>query len=102
VAIGIALDTRYSVVSGLLPAGQEDRVCFLLEHLGFKLWHTALESKSSDGQPDVLRGLVEFREHLGGALTITLLEKLGRGIEVHQMDDELVAQSIQWLKNRQS
>ncbi len=101
VAIGIALDTRYSVMSGLLPAGQDDRVCFLLEHLGFKLWHAALESKSSNGQLEVLLGLREFREHLGGALTITLLEELGCGKEVHQMNDKLVEQSIHWLKKRQ-
>lgn len=100
VAIGLALDTRYSVLCGLLPEGDDERVCFLLEHLGFKLWHAGLETKSPDGQSEILRGLVEFREHLGGALTITLLEKLGRGIEVHKMDDELVSQSIQWLKKR--
>lgn len=100
VAIGLALDTRYSVMCGLLPEGDDERVCFLLEHLGFKLWHAGLEIKTADGQPEVLRGLIEFREHLGGALTITLLEKLGSGIEVHKMDDELVSQSIQWLKKR--
>ncbi len=100
VAIGLALDTRYSVVCGLLAEGDDERVCFLLEHLGFKLWHAGLETKNSDGEPEILRGLTEFREHLGGALTITLLEKLGQGIEVHKMDDELVSQSIQWLKNR--
>ena len=100
VAIGLALDTRYSVLCGLLPEGDDERVCFLLEHLGFKLWHAGLETKSPDGQSEILRGLVEFREHLGGALTITLLEKLGCGIEVHKMDDELVSQSIQWLKKR--
>ncbi len=100
VAIGLALDTRYSVLSGLLAHGEENRVCFLLEHLGFKLWHPGLITKSPDGQLTVLRGLTEFREHLGGALTITLLEKLGSGVEVHKMDDELVMQSIQWLKAR--
>lgn len=100
VAIGLALDTRYSVLCGLLPEGDEERVCFLLEHLGFKLWHPGLEAKNSAGQLELLCGLIEFREHLGGALTITLLEKLGSGIEVHKMDDALVIQSIQWLKNR--
>lgn len=100
VAIGLALDTRYSVLRGLLPAGDDEQVCFLLEHLGFKLWHAGLEIRNSQGQLEVLRGLIDFREHLGGALTITLLEKLGQGIEVHEMDDELVLQSIQWLKQR--
>lgn len=100
VAIGLALDTRYSVLCGLLDQGDEDRVCFLLEHLGFKLWHSSLQSKSTNGKLEVLHGLTEFREHLGGTLTITLLEKLGQGVEVHEMDDALVEQSIEWLKAR--
>jgi 3-dehydroquinate synthase len=38
---------------------------------------------------------------LGGELTITLLSDIGVGVEVHEMDTELVLQSIQWLKERQ-
>ena len=102
VAIGIALDTRYSVAVGLLAPGVEDRVAALLELLGFKLWHPALDVCHSDGDYMVLDGLREFREHLGGDLTITLLREIGCGIEVHEMDHELVLQSIRWLKSRQS
>jgi 3-dehydroquinate synthase len=102
VAIGIALDTRYSVLAGLLAPGLEDRVAALLELLGFRLWHPVLEVAASDGSNPLLEGLREFREHLGGELTITLLEDIGRGIEVHQMDDGKVQQSIAWLKARQS
>jgi 3-dehydroquinate synthase len=101
VAIGLALDARYSVLVGLLDAGLEDRICFLLEHLGFKLWHPAIERKRSEGESEILAGLREFREHLGGELTITLLTSLGTGIEVHEMDEQLIAQSIEWLKFRQ-
>ena len=102
VAIGLALDTHYSVLCGLLPEGDDDRVCFLLEHLGFKLWHPGLEIQSADGQPEVLTGLADFREHLGGKLTITLLKSPGTGVEVNEMDDDLVQKSIQWLKSRQN
>src|SRR6476646_5828862 len=38
VAIGLALDTRYSVQIGMLAAGSEDRVYKLLKRLGFYLW----------------------------------------------------------------
>ena len=48
VAIGIALDTRYSVLAGLLPEGDEERVCFLLEDLGFQLWHPALRTLDAE------------------------------------------------------
>jgi 3-dehydroquinate synthase len=100
VAIGIALDTRYSVLAGLLEAGHEDRVAALLELLGFDLWHPVLEARASDGSHPLLKGLSEFREHLGGELTITLLEDIGRGIEVHEMDAERVREAIGWLKSR--
>ena len=102
VAIGLALDTHYSVLSGLLPFGEDERVCFLLEHLGFRLWHPALEMQSASSQLDILTGLADFKEHLGGKLTITLLRAIGTGIEVHEMDDDLVVKSIRWLKNRQN
>jgi 3-dehydroquinate synthase len=102
VAIGIALDTRYSVLSGLLAPGQDARVAALLELLGFRLWHPVLEARATDGSNPLLEGLREFREHLGGELTITLLADIGRGVEVHEMDEVRVAEAIAWLKARQS
>lgn len=98
VAIGLALDARYSVLSGHLAAGAEERVHALLTRLGLPTWHPMLESLNPAGQHAVLRGLADFREHLGGELTITLLEAIGRGVEVHQMDDALILESIAWLK----
>ncbi len=100
VAIGIALDTRYSVMAGLLPEGDEHRVCFLLEALGFKLWHTALRTLDAERHPAILQGLREFREHLGGEFTVTLLTGLGQGIEVHQLDETLMMKAIDWLEAR--
>lgn len=102
VAIGIALDTRYSVLAGLLEPGLDDRVAALLELLGFDLWHPVLEARASDGSHPLLKGLSEFREHLGGELTITLLEDIGRGIEVHEMHENLVRDAIGWLKARRT
>ena len=100
VAIGIALDARYSVLAGLLPPGDEDRIAFLLETLGFRLWHPALRTRSADCTPAILQGLREFREHLGGEFTITLLTSLGVGIEVHQIDERLAMEAINWLEER--
>ncbi|MBY6264841.1 3-dehydroquinate synthase [Azospirillum sp. 412522] len=102
VAVGIALDTRYSVLAGLLPEGGDLRVAVLLEHLGFRLWHPALARRDAAGRPLVLAGLEEFREHLGGRLTITLLAGIGRGIEVNAMDATLVESAIGWLSAREA
>ncbi|MEJ5232194.1 MAG: 3-dehydroquinate synthase [Geminicoccaceae bacterium] len=100
VAIGIALDTRYSVLAGLLEPGAEERVCALLELLGFRLWSPALEARTAEGGLAVLQGLQEFREHLGGELTVTLLQEIGRGVEVHAIDEALVVEAIRWLAER--
>ena len=100
VAIGIALDARYSVLTGLLAQGDEDRICFLLEHLGFKLWHSALKMRAVDGELEIMKGLRDFREHLGGELTITLLSTLGVGVEVHIMDEAHVLDAVTWLEKR--
>ena len=102
VAIGIALDARYSVMAGFLGQGEEIRVCALLEHLGFRLWHPALETKASDGSITVMKGLAEFQEHLGGELTITLLQGLGVGVEVHEIDQMRMLEAIAWLKAREA
>lgn len=101
VAIGMALDARYSVLAGLLAAGQDERVCALLEHLGFRLWHPALEARRPDGSLAVLEGLREFREHLGGELTVTLLADIGRGLEVHEIDEARMLAAMAWLKQRE-
>jgi 3-dehydroquinate synthase len=100
VAIGTALDARYSVLAGLLAPGQEERICALLEFLGFRLWHPALEAAHPSGGLAVIEGLREFREHLGGELTVTLLDDIGRGIEVHAIEEAWVLDSIAWLKQR--
>lgn len=101
VAIGIALDTRYSVLAGLLHEGADERVAHLLERLGFRLWHEALARREGE-RLAVIEGLAQFQEHLGGELTVTLLEGLGRGIEVHDIDHALVEQAIRWLGARGS
>jgi len=102
VAIGLALDTRYSVQIGMLPAGGEDRVYKLLKKLGFYLWHPAMETRDEQGRLLLLRGIEEFREHLGGELTITLLRDLGQGEEVHQMDTNEILHAMTWLRRKET
>jgi 3-dehydroquinate synthase len=100
VAIGIALDARYSVATGLLAAGEDERIVRLLKTLGFTLWHDHLKHRDAQGRLAVLQGLADFQEHLGGELTITLLAGVGRGVEVHQIDTRVVEQCIDWLEQR--
>ena len=98
VAIGIALDVVYSRRMGLLAPKAADRILKLLEDLGFDLYTNELLHVDSDGALVVLKGLEEFREHLGGRLTITLLNGIGRGLEVHEMHSSTVVASIHELE----
>nr|WP_299240802.1 3-dehydroquinate synthase [uncultured Halomonas sp.] len=101
VAIGIALDARYSVLAGLLPEGEELRIVELLEGLGLRIFHPQLIEPTPEGEPAILAGLREFQEHLGGELTVTLLSGIGQGVEVNSIDNKLVMASIAWLQARE-
>lgn len=96
VAFGIALDTAYSYISGRINEEDAQNIIDLLQALGFAITHPLMEIK--DDHSNVLKGLNEFREHLGGKLTIMLLERIGKGIEVHELDTELLKKSSQWLE----
>jgi len=100
VAIGIALDVIYSRMAGLLKDRSCERVLKLLKHLGFKLYADELLDAGTRGHLRVLDGLEEFREHLGGTLTITLLKEIGRGIEVHEISQKKMVAAIQELRHR--
>ncbi|MHA8051398.1 3-dehydroquinate synthase [Aquirufa sp. ROCK-SH2] len=96
VAIGIALDTVYSQKKGLLSENECHRVLDLIKKLGFEISHPAL---AENDKINLFKGLQEFQEHLGGELTITILEKLGKGKEVHEMDFQLIKDSVDYLAN---
>jgi 3-dehydroquinate synthase len=100
VAVGIALDVIYSRNMGFLDAASAERVLTLLERLGFDLFANELLNVDSDHNLHVISGLMEFREHLGGELTITLLRSIGRGFEVHEMNLPKVVEAIYELQTR--
>jgi len=100
VAIGVALDTVYSGLIGLLDPDSVERVLRLLTDLGMETYASELHYTDSEGDQMLLRGLEEFREHLGGDLTITLLEGVGRGVEVHSMNLPKVVEALAVLRDR--
>ena len=100
VAIGIALDVIYAVRKGFLPKASGDRILKLLRGLGFSLFAVELTHTDSEGNLLVIEGLNEFREHLGGELTITLLREIGEGFEIHEMDVPVVLEAMRELEKR--
>ncbi len=101
VAIGMMLDAHYAGLEGRLAQEHLGRIEAVLARLGLPRWHDALDLREG-GTRLVLRGLEEFREHLGGQLTITLLDAVGHGVEVHAIDDSLMDQAIQRLRGYRS
>ncbi len=104
VAIGIALDSTYSYLAGLLPKPDWQRILGLLSALGLAVYTRELSLHLYDQRDSrcIFTGLNEFREHLGGQLTLPLLERIGRGIEVHGVDEQMMSRSIALLAEYQS
>jgi 3-dehydroquinate synthase len=96
VAMGMALDTVYSNLSGHLTDTESNRILDLLIKLGFELSHPIMQISASNSA--ILSGLEEFREHLGGELTIMLLDGIGSGFEVHHIDNEILINASENLK----
>lgn len=100
VSLGIGLDSVYSHLTGRLSAEELEQILAVIHTLGFDLYVPELDEHLEDASHphSLLHGLQEFREHLGGKLTIMLLERIGKGVEVNTMDNDLVVAAIRRLK----
>ena len=102
VAIGLALDSVYAQLIGLLDEESCIRTLKVLTNLGFDIFHTKLLTQDELSlNPKIIKGLEEFREHLGGDLTITLIDKLGHGVNVHIMDHTIIQKAALTFKKKQ-
>ena len=103
VAIGIALDSSYAYRRGFLAEQDWRRILDLLLAVGFDLWAPELSQNLENPEADgcVLRGLEEFREHLGGDLTIMLLRGIGQPFDVHEIDRDAMIRSIELVATAQ-
>ena len=100
VAIGMAVDLIYSVKQGILDAAAGERILTLIERIGFETYHPDLLSEGKTGEPAILEGLEEFREHLGGELTVTLVPQIGHKLEVHEMNRQHILEAVTVLAER--
>lgn len=93
VAIGMAADTVYSRRAGLCSQEIVERILGVLRRVGLALWHEQLADPTR-----IWPGLGDFREHLGGDLTITLLAGIGQAIEVREMRQDWVTDALAELR----
>jgi 3-dehydroquinate synthase len=94
VAVGIALDAEIACALGMLDRTLADRVLRVLRALGLPTFHALLEPADR-----VIEGLEQFRQHLGGRLSIPLLTGIGAVREVHEIPAKVVRQAVQGLRN---
>lgn len=100
VAIGMALDCTYSYLTGLLTEADWQKIVKTVKQLGFKLYvpELAIDLEDITSENSIFRGLVEFREHLGGDLAIMLLQNIGQGTEVDRVNIALYQKAILMLQ----
>jgi len=101
VAVGVAIDSVYATLEGRLDEASCDRILAVIQGLDLPLWHDALDLVDGSGRRRVYNGLEEFREHLGGELTVLLLKSIGHGQDVHSMDEERLEKAITHLAELQ-
>lgn len=82
VAIGVAIDSIYSSLVHGFPREDAERVLHCLADMGFSLGHPALDEQ----REALFKGLEEFRQHLGGELTVTMLHAVGQPLDAHAID----------------
>jgi 3-dehydroquinate synthase len=91
VSIGLAIDLQCSVELGHLDQDVADEVVSLLHEFNLPTTHPKML------EPELLDGLEEFREHLGGRLTILLLKDIGQPIDVHDLPESTIKRAIRRL-----
>ena len=97
VAKGIALDLTYSRSIGLISAEVLDEILGVMTEIGFDL---SIPVSGDEALQELLKGIQEFREHLGGELTITLISGIGKKMDVHQIDMEIMKNAVSSLNNK--
>lgn len=94
VSIGIALDTIYAQKQGLITSKESERILALLCALKLPIYSKWLEKRDENGEFLLIKGIEDFREHLGGQLNITLPTSIGTAIEIHELNTKLVIDLI--------
>lgn len=97
VAKGIALDLTYSHLVGFISIEILDEILEVMLDIGFDL---SIPVSGDTEMQELLKGIQEFREHLGGELTITLIDGIGQKMDVHKIDIELMKNAVNFLNNK--
>ncbi|WP_299535800.1 3-dehydroquinate synthase [Ulvibacterium sp.] len=96
VAKGIALDVTYARLMGLISEDTQKRILAVMRKIGLDV-HIPVETEKEI--QELLQGIEEFREHLGGELCITLISEIGKKLDVNKIDIESMQHAITVLND---
>ena len=102
VATGILIDCSYAVEINMLEAKTFNQIKSVFEDLGFDIFYDELLNKEKNTvNEELLNGIEEFREHLGGELSVPLIEEIGKPLDIHKICNKTLAKAILKLKTIQ-
>lgn len=93
VAAGMLVDAQYALLNNWLTLEEYQTIENLLLDLGFPLNYPQyfLEQENIS---QLLNGLTEFAQHLGGELTITMLNGIGESFNIHHVEEKLMLRAL--------
>jgi 3-dehydroquinate synthase len=99
VAVGMALDICCAVLMEMIPLALADDILETMGRCGLVLWHDDLLQRDASQRLQLLRGLEEFREHLGGRLTLAMPTGVGSFVDLHALPDRVVEEALRMLQS---
>jgi 3-dehydroquinate synthase len=69
-----------------------------LVRCGFDIWSEYASKRTAENRLEIIDGLQQFQEHLGGELTVTLPKGIGDKVDVHRVDLTIIEEAVQYLK----
>ncbi len=98
VSIGMCVDLLNAVQLGFVEQSRAENVIAALSCSGLPVWNEILTMTDGTNRLLVLNGIEEFREHLGGELYLTLPNPIGRRIEINELPEPVICESIKALE----
>ncbi len=99
VAIGIAIDSYYACQTNHITETEFNKIITALINTGLPIWSSLLERKTPGNELEILMGLDDFQEHLGGELHVTIPAPIGSRIEINDLDRTIIKQAIKYLES---
>ncbi len=98
VAIGMGVDIYCAALMDLIPMTMAKDILTTMQSCGLNLWHDALGRVDRNGKLEILDGLKEFQEHLGGRLTLAMPTGVGAFKDIHTLPEPIIEKALKLLQ----